>query len=150
MIARPDTAACAGRPRCAWPDPSAAAAPPTQKTSVKAAIASAAARRRSGGRSGKDRLQRHPDDLKASREPSERELAEIVLGYAQHGGGVVVARELQRLRDVGQQLPERRADRVGLSRLGPDGLAQEPHAVSDVASLVVVDLRVALDKSRQQ
>src|SRR4051794_5572884 len=96
MIARPDPAACPARPRCPCPDASSAAAPPTQKISVNAAIASAVARCRSDGRSGKDSLQRHADDLEAAREPPERELAQLVLGDSEHGRGVAVAGQLER------------------------------------------------------
>src|SRR5690349_4603236 len=123
MIARPETAACAGRPRCAWPDASAAAAPPTQKISTNAAIASAAARRWSAGRSGKDRLQRHADDLKPPRQAAESVLAQVFLRYAERGRRLPVLGQLQRFRDVRQQLAQRGFDRLGLLRTLADRFA---------------------------
>jgi hypothetical protein len=61
-----------------------------------------------------------------------------------------MSRRRQRRRDGRQQISQRLADDV--SHLGPDAhrLAQEPHAVADVPGLVVVDLRVTLNESRQQ
>src|SRR3954447_6937747 len=152
MIANPETAAWAGSPRCARPAPSAAAAPPTQKTSPNAAIASAPARRASDGRSGKDGLQWHADDPQPAGEAVERELTQLVFGHAEHRCRVAdaVAREPERRRDVGQQLAEHRAHVVGLVRRAANGFPQEPDAVSDVAGLVVMDLRVALHEARQQ
>src|SRR3954464_8725572 len=129
MIASPETAACAGRPRWPWREASSATAPPTQKTRANAAMASAVARRRSDGRprgSGKDSLQRHADDLEASGEPAEGELAQLVLGDAEHGRGVALAGQLQRRGRVRQQLAQGRTHRVGLLRMRPYGLAQEP------------------------
>ena len=56
----------------------------------------------------------------------------------------------QRLGHGRQQLAQGRAHRSARAGLCGDGLAQEPDAVADVALLVVVDLRVAVDESRQQ
>src|SRR3954452_671375 len=123
MIARPETAAWAGSPRCARPEASAAAAPPTQKTSAKAAIASAATRRERPGRSGKDALQRDSDDLQASGEAAERGLPQVVLRHAEHRRCVAVAGQLQRLGDVRQQVTERLTDGVGLVGVVANGLA---------------------------
>src|SRR3954468_10762183 len=97
MIASPETAACAGNPRSAWCEASAAAAPPTQKISANAAIDSAPARRARSGRSGIDRLQRHPDDLEAARQAAKRELTQVVLGDAEDRGGVAVAGHRERV-----------------------------------------------------
>src|SRR3954454_25197681 len=124
MIATPETAAFAGRPR--WPclEASSAAAPPTQKTRANAAMASAAARRRSDGRpraSGKDRLQRHADDLEPAREPAERELPPLVLGDSEHRRGVAVAGQLEGRGHVRQQLAQRAPHRVRLLRMRANG-----------------------------
>src|SRR4051794_27041824 len=127
-IARPETAACAGRPRWAWPEASAAAAPPTQNTSANAAIASAVARRPRSGRSGKDGLQRHADDLHPPGEAVEGELAQIVLADAEHLGCVAVARELERLGDVGEEVAQRLAHDLGRSFVFSHRLAQPPDA----------------------
>src|SRR3954454_2541491 len=116
MIARPDTAACAGRPRGAWCEASAAAAPPTQKTSANAAIASAPARRARPGRSGIDRVDRHADDRQPSRRSVERVLAQVVLRDAQYAGRVAVSRQLERVGDVREEVAQRRANDVGLLR----------------------------------
>src|SRR4051812_18632729 len=101
MIASPETAAWAGSPRWACPLASAAAAPPTQNTRAKAAIASAVTRRARPGRSGKDGLQRHADDLQPAGQAVQRELAQVVLRDAEHLRRVAVAGELERLGDVG-------------------------------------------------
>ena len=82
-----------------------------------------------------------------AREPVEREAAEVVLGDAEHVG-VAAAGRLERLGDGRQQLAQRGADDVGLLGVLADRLAQEPDAVADVARLVVVDQRVALDEAR--
>src|SRR5436190_11279563 len=150
MIARPETAAWAGSPRSACPDPASAAAPPTQKIRANAASSSASARRGSPGRSGKDGLQRHADDLQPARETVERKAAQVVLGDAQDVRGIAVAGRLERFRHVGEQVAQRRCDGVGLLGVSLNRLAQEPDAVADVARLVVVDLRLALDEARQQ
>src|SRR3954452_3441345 len=136
MIASPDTAACPARPRWPCPDPSAAAAPPTQKINANAAKPSAVARRRSDGRSGKDGPQRHADDLEAAVQPAERELAQVVLGGAEHGCGVALPGQLQRVGDVREELAERRPHGVGLLRAVTDRFAEEPDAVRDVPCLV--------------
>src|SRR4051812_10677851 len=102
MIANPETAACAGRPSCAWPEAAAAAAPPTQNTKANAAIASAAARRGSAGRSGIHGLERHADDRQPPRETVERVGAQIVLGHAEQIGGAALAWQLQRIGDMGE------------------------------------------------
>src|SRR5215208_6470730 len=150
MIASPEMAAWAGSPRSPWPDAASAAPPPTQKISANAASSSASARRGRAGRSGKDRLQWHADDLQPARQAVEREAAQVVLGDAQHVRGAAVAGRLQRLRHVREQIAQDTADGVPLPGIGLDALAQEPDPVADVARLVVVDLRIALDEARQQ
>ena len=102
------------------------------------------------GRSGEDGLERDADDRQPAGQPVERERAQVVLGDAEHGGRVAVARQLQRVGDVGSRSRSVCADDVGLLGVLADGLAQEPDAVADVAGLVVVDLRVALDEPGQQ
>src|SRR3954468_18115645 len=150
MIARPDTAAWAGSPRSACPDAASAAAPPTQKINPNAASSSANARRGSPGRSGKDRLERDADDLQPPREAVERKPAQVVLRDAEDVGGVAVAGRLERFRDVREEVAQCLLDRVRLLRVGLHRLAQEPHAVADVARLVVMDLRIAVDETWQQ
>jgi hypothetical protein len=75
---------------------------------------------------------------------------QLVLVDAKQLRGISLRRQLERVGGVGQQFAERLPDRVGLLRARTDGLAQEPDAVADVAGLVVVDLRVALDEAGQQ
>src|SRR3954454_15316822 len=114
MIARPETAACAGSSSLACPDAAAAAAPPTQKTNPNAAIASAAARRTSGGRSANNRLQRHADDREPAREPVQRVATDVVVAHAEQVLRGAVAWRAQRLGDRRQQLAQRRSHGVRL------------------------------------
>ena len=59
-------------------------------------------------------------------------------------------RTTERLGDRGEQVAQRLADRLGGLGRCADGFAKEPDAIADVARLVVVDVRVAVDEARQQ
>src|SRR4051794_39723330 len=84
---------------------------------------------------GEDRLERHADDLQAAGQAVEGELAQVVLGDAEHRGGVAVAGELEGVGDARQELAQQVAHGVGLLGLRADGLAQEPDPVADVAGV---------------
>src|SRR2546430_726833 len=125
-------------------------APQPANTSANAAMPSASERRSRPGRSGIDRLERNADDRQPPNQALQREIAHRVLGDPEQLLGRAVAGRLERLRDRRQQLAQGRADDVRLLRVRLDRLAQEPDAVADVARLVVVDFRVAVNEPRQQ
>src|SRR5438067_13099884 len=89
-----------------------------------------------------ERGQRHADDVQATGEPAERELADVLAGGSDRCD--VTARTCfgrrQRGRDGREHLAEALPDALGGVRLLADRLPQIPDAVSDVASLVVMDL----------
>src|SRR5947209_5637149 len=91
---------------------------------------------------GSERSQRHADDVQATGEPAERELADVLAGGSDLGE--VTSRACfgrrQRGRDGREHLAEGLPDELGGVRLLADRLPQIPDAVSDVASLVVMDL----------
>src|SRR5437764_810665 len=150
MITSPKTRLTPTDPRAPPWVASVTTAPQPANTSANAAIPSAVERRSNPGRSGIHRLERDADDREPARQPAQRELADVVVTHAEQVLGRAVAGRLERLGDGGQQVAQRRADRVGLFGMRAYRLAQEPDAVADVARLVVVDLRVALDEARQQ
>src|SRR4051794_31704791 len=59
-------------------------------------------------------------------------------------------RGLERVGDGGEEVAQRLADDVGHLGVRADGLAQVPDAVADVARLVVVDERVAVDETAEE
>src|ERR1044072_7377649 len=95
-------------------------------------------------------LQSHPDDVEPAIEAVKRELTDL---FARRAEGLPVWALLVRwgkgVGDGRQELVKLCADSLGESRISRC-LAQVPDAVADVALLIVVDVAVAVDESRQQ
>ena len=102
-------------------------------------------------RSGSERVERDADDLQPAREAAQRE-GEISSPLAPSASQSVPSRSggVSDSATAGSSVAQRLAHGVAQRRVAADGLAQEPRAVADVALLVVVDLRVALDETGQQ